>query len=286
MRTFLRESAGIYRHSNLIFVCGGNDETHLRQIFREYVKSNNANYKIIFPEFAVKSPLNAAAAQDIDLSEFERLMASLSLCVVLFPEGPGSYAELGLFSAWKDVAEKVLVIADASKQGRDSFMLSGPIRKIDSLSTFRPTIWLDYDSPNLSMIIQRINERRNAHVYQKHLNREDYSDFSEFEQLAIILWIIDTIRLVDLTTIVFLVRSLIGNSNQNFIESVLAVLIGSKELFVSDQRNLIGVSEEYAPIILPNPKEDNKYIELKQEIITFYMRKHPEFYGFLAEAYS
>lgn len=62
-----------------------------------------------------------------ELVSFENDIAALSDLVVLFPEGPGSFAELGAFTAYPSITEKLLVVIQAKYINKSSFIFKGPI---------------------------------------------------------------------------------------------------------------------------------------------------------------
>jgi len=63
---------------------------------------------------------------------FERDIAQLSELVLLFSEAPGSFAELGSFSAYPEILEKLLVVIQAKYLQKSSFILKGPISHLRS----------------------------------------------------------------------------------------------------------------------------------------------------------
>lgn len=69
-----------------------------------------------------------------ELVSFERNIAQLSDLVLLFSESPGSFAELGVFASYRDIAEKTLVVIQQKYLGKDSFIAKGPIAYFTSIS--------------------------------------------------------------------------------------------------------------------------------------------------------
>ena len=62
-----------------------------------------------------------------DLVEFERDIAQISDMVLLFSESPGSFTELGSFSSYKEIYEKLLVVVQSKYLTKSSFILKGPV---------------------------------------------------------------------------------------------------------------------------------------------------------------
>lgn len=69
-----------------------------------------------------------------ELVTFENDLASLSDLVVLFPESPGSFAELGAFTTQVGIVEKLLVVMQLKYQNESSFLLKGPLAYLRNTS--------------------------------------------------------------------------------------------------------------------------------------------------------
>jgi hypothetical protein len=65
-----------------------------------------------------------------DLVLFERDIAQISELVLLFSEGPGSFAELGAFSLIEEIREKLLVVIQRKYIARSSFISKGPVASL------------------------------------------------------------------------------------------------------------------------------------------------------------
>jgi hypothetical protein len=65
-----------------------------------------------------------------DLVDFERDIAQVCELVLLFSEGPGSFAELGSFSSFDEIFEKLLVVIQSKFLTRPSFITKGPVASL------------------------------------------------------------------------------------------------------------------------------------------------------------
>jgi hypothetical protein len=65
-----------------------------------------------------------------DLLAFERDLGYLTDAVIVFLEGPGSFAELGAFSQIDSLASKLIVVIASEHHQDDSFISLGPIRQL------------------------------------------------------------------------------------------------------------------------------------------------------------
>ena len=165
----LYRAKGIYasRDRRIIFVCGGPTSGRgatktMRSRFIRYAQKNLKNYRIFVAEAAYKDYVNQPANDFFNVAEFEELIASVSDCIVLFPESPGSFAEAGFFAKSIEIRKKVLLVNDLQLQSTDSFVNIGPVDLFNTLSKFKPALQLNYSSRTpigFRHIRQRIESR-------------------------------------------------------------------------------------------------------------------------------
>lgn len=106
------------------FVCGASGplaydgQPSLRAAFLEFLKNNSSiAIQPIVAEIALEEIAKEPDEPNENLSDFERLIAKSVDSVLIFPESPGSFAELGLFSAVDELAIKTLVASRNEHQG-------------------------------------------------------------------------------------------------------------------------------------------------------------------------
>jgi hypothetical protein len=85
-------------------------------------------------------------APEANALEMEDQLAALADAVIVIVESPGTFAELGAFALSEPLRSKLLPILDIKFRGDHSFLETGPVRWIDKLSKFRPSIWTRQDS--------------------------------------------------------------------------------------------------------------------------------------------
>jgi hypothetical protein len=84
-----------------------------------------------------------------DLVEFERYLAALASCVVIFLESPGAIAELGSFSVLPDLRDKVMVVGEqAHAEPPLSFIQLGPIASLRARNPGSVQIYPWHESVN------------------------------------------------------------------------------------------------------------------------------------------
>ncbi|TQI81620.1 hypothetical protein FHU10_3452 [Serratia fonticola] len=114
-----------------IFLCGKDksDKKSLRYKFSVFL-SQEKNITLTYPEDLFEDLLEGQGRNSL-LSLETQLADSVDL-IVLIPESPGSFAELGAFSMDKNLAEKMLVMRLGEYKSGKSFINHGPIRLVRS----------------------------------------------------------------------------------------------------------------------------------------------------------
>ena len=145
--------------------------------------------------------------------------------IVLFPESPGSFAELGYFAKTPKLARKSLVISDYAFQGQDSFIVLGPIHLIDAVSIYKPSIQLVYgEEADFTHIRARLDQRTRR-------NRKSFKGgkrtLDEREYFFVVLELIRIFRVVTIEGIEYVVRSIFGHASIRTIKHVVAILVGT-----------------------------------------------------------
>lgn len=225
----LRTSYNVRRSSNIVFVCGGNDDAHMRMLFRAYCVNNLPDFEIFHPEYAMENIFSIEPDEPFDITDFEQLISELSHAIVIFPEGAGSFAETGYFSAIKQIAKRCILVLN-SKYIKDSFISLGPAKKISESSIFHPLVKIDYDNPNFDEISERIR-RINKYVYKKNLSFEEFKDLSPFELSCIIHEIVNILTIATIDDVLFTFKLIFKNRHSApKVRKLVSILIGAKYL--------------------------------------------------------
>jgi hypothetical protein len=122
---------------DLIFLCGGpiadvsDGASSVRDSFIRYVWNEKSK---VADKFRTAEEITDWFHEEgySDLILFERHIAQLSTVVILFLEGPGAIAELGVFSQIDEIAEKLLVFVRELHYENTSFIRLGPIKYLES----------------------------------------------------------------------------------------------------------------------------------------------------------
>ena len=224
---FLKTGLAVQRTSKIIFVCGGNGDEHLRMCFREYCKDNLPGYDIFLPESAMETIFSDGLEEPFDLTDFEELVGELSYAIVVFPEGAGSYAETGYFSAFEKLARKCILVLDFNQQEGNSFISLGPAKKISECSQFHPNLYLDYLRPNFDSIAEKVRTGQ-SRTNKKSLSLEKFSDLSPYEIAAALHAIVTLCTIATSADIIYLITAIFKNRfSSKKVRRLLPLLVGS-----------------------------------------------------------
>lgn len=284
MIQFVRTSYLIARQSNVVFVCGGNDAANMRQRFRTYFESNLSEFEFFEPEFAMSNYFSDVDVEPFDIADFEESVGNLSHSIVLFPEGPGSFAEAGYFSAVPTLAAKTILAMDASRQRSDSFISLGPAKKIQETSRFHPNIQIDYANPDFGLIAERIR-RYPLNRRKKSFNVNKFTAMSEFELFALIREIVSLMTIATLDDIQFILRGIFsGIVATSKIKQITSILVGSGQLFEVGEFGHFSVKSNLSPILEIRDGATEAKEELLLTLASMYPDAEPEFMPLISDA--
>jgi hypothetical protein len=112
-----------------VFLCGA-DINQKDKIRYKIAKALNQEYwyDIIYPEDIFDELLYSSKTKD--LLSLEGLLADSVDAIVLIPESPGSFAELGAFANDEKLRKKLICIVDEAYKKDKSFINQGPLRLV------------------------------------------------------------------------------------------------------------------------------------------------------------
>lgn len=147
---------------NTVFLCGAdvNDPNTTRAkmaaLFEKYPK-----YELLYPEDLFDDLLSGQGQHS--LLSLENILAESVDAIILVPESPGSFAELGAFSNNEMLAKKMLVIANRKYKKQKSFINYGPFRLIRDSKTGK-VMNINYSDLTNSNEMHKIYRNINTHV--------------------------------------------------------------------------------------------------------------------------
>ena len=227
-QSFRAQDTYIQRDSNIVFVCGGPMvKPYMRPQFYEYAKTELPHLRIFLAEAAQKDYVRHVEPAFHNVAEFEDIIAEVSTCVILFPESPGSFAELGYFAKNKKLRKKLLVVNNADLQGQDSFIDLGPIKLIDTHSRFYPTIQLAYPNvPNFGLVKERLDNRITSHNRER-FTAQKYSELSIQQKFYSVFEIIKLFQAITDEGVEYAFRSIWRNANRTELHQLISILVAS-----------------------------------------------------------
>ncbi|HEY1648921.1 MAG TPA: retron St85 family effector protein [Terracidiphilus sp.] len=194
----LSENFYIHRLRRIVFVCGGEIDpakANLRSDFVIWAQKNiESDALILLSETAYRAATEIGKSF-INIAIFEELLASISDCVLIFPESAGSYSEVGIFAVTDSIRNKTLIANDSSHEKNDSFLNLGPIHAINTVSLFTPSV--DFDSsrgadPSFAeRIWKRVKDRTKKFEVSRRPDIIHFVDMSPVDRIAIVSWILN-----------------------------------------------------------------------------------------------
>ena len=141
-----------YNFKTTIFLCGAriDNKDKIRYKIAEKLQSYKYSfrYDIIYPEGIFDELLHSAKTKD--LLSLESLLADSVDSIVLIPESPGSFAELGSFANDSKLREKIICLIDKKYRKDKSFINKGPIKLIKETNKFA-VIYIDPNNIDKAM---------------------------------------------------------------------------------------------------------------------------------------
>ncbi|TVR07464.1 MAG: hypothetical protein EA401_14855 [Planctomycetota bacterium] len=191
------------RFPSMLFLCGKNGRT-ARSAVINHITSENLNILPIIADDIWNSRL---AHLHINALEMETTIARLSDCLLLFAESPGSWAELGAFSAIQSLSGKVVAPSDIKYILDESFINSGPMLWLSSTSTnggLHPRFSREADFTDCSCVIDAVEDLlghldsiSREHIISGEFNNPDDIKFL-FVGMIIVIYIFAPLPLKDL----------------------------------------------------------------------------------------
>lgn len=209
--------------SHFIFICGGTKRTSFRSRFLTYLKNKKVDLNIFRAEDAVDNLLTHNVPEFVNLAEFEDLIGSIFDCILIFPESPGSIAELGFFANSIVLQKKILVANDIDLQG-DSFINLGPVALVESRSVYRPTVYLDSKNPDFDKVLQPLLRYRDKRKYRDGFSYGKYKDLSIRGKYAVVFQLIRIFNGIDLEGLIRCLQFIFGGADENEVRRFLSIL--------------------------------------------------------------
>lgn len=211
---------------HIVFVCGGktSDERTFRSQFLKLAK-DVAHIVPLLSEQTYNQPIFDEPFRFVNLQIFERVIAAVSGCVLVFPESPGSFAEIGYFSHDPSIRRKILVANDHQE---GSFLTYGPLAAISRDTDFEKVVLSD-KTPMFEQVVERLSllkSRTNrSKVEIGRFNKLDYD-----EQLIVVAAILRLLLAADMKWLITAIRFIFKEAKEDEIKYLISILVALGEI--------------------------------------------------------
>lgn len=243
---FSRGDLHFSQNVHLSFVCGAGGDTlptggpSLRSLYIAHtLERQMTGIVCVRAETATTELLRQLEERErTNLAHFEKLIAETVDSILIFPESPGSFAELGFFSAFESISKKTLVAVREEFQD-NSFISLGPIHYISSVSGFKPTpiaIGLDYTA-GFDRISNRLVRPDRVRPYRERFEKKaEWKEHSTRHQLALLDEIIEVTGALTEPDLKSVISDVFGKYDISLVRMLLSLLVAMNRI----KRNING----------------------------------------------
>ena len=269
--------------AHLSFVCGaadpkGGEPPKFRRQFLDWADKNQRNLVCVRAENAATDLLREVAERHAtpNLAKFEDAIAHIVDSLLIFPESPGSFAELGFFSANDEMCKKILVAVLAEHQG-NSFIMLGPIRNIGTKSSFAPIPMVlsePYDSAFQQIADRLLGEGKATRNYRTRFSLKPWKDYGDREKLEILDCIFDILGICTEADVFDFIHKRFGNFDASGVRLLIAMLAALGRIVRNDDADIIRLASAFPPNFIEGA--DDELTELRAKWNDGYRTHLPE----------
>lgn len=158
-----------------VFICGAdiNDKKTARYkltlLLKERIKKAYNKLEFIYPEDIFEELLYSDFSED--LLSLETLLAESVDVVLILPESPGSFAELGSFASLPVLREKLICIINKRFIKQRSFINQGPLKLVKKENRSN-IIFVDYQNiePDIDRILKQVRKFHKRYDENREIN--------------------------------------------------------------------------------------------------------------------
>lgn len=183
-----------------IFLCGAdknNSKTGRSKM--DFILSKYARHEILYPEDLFDDLL--AGQGKYSLLSLENILADSVDVILLFPESPGSFAELGAFSNNERLAKKLICISQKKYKSEKSFINYGPYRLIRNSKSGK-VLHINYAELSEEETAKKIYRKVNSHISaikKLHPVEKNETNILEAENFILpCIYLVSSVELLDL----------------------------------------------------------------------------------------
>lgn len=229
-----------------VFLCGADiTDSNTGRSKMARIFGLHSKYELLYPE-DIFDDLLAGPGQH-SLLHLENVLADCVDVIVLFPESPGSFAEIGAFSNNAKLASKLIVISNKKYKGNKSFINYGPYRLIKDSKTGKVfhVNYKDLDDVDLGKKLYRTINESITKIKKTHPVQKDVANILEAEHFVLpCIYLIDNTNFHTLTKLI----EFATNQNSKLCEIVIKSSLGrlATKRFISRTPDGYSVTSEGA----------------------------------------
>jgi len=269
-------------HKHFSFVCGAqgerltNKKRTLRSEFRDFLELNKKRYQIlpIFAEAAIEEIVRDKVGTFLNLGNFEHVIAEVVDSIVIFPESPGSFAELGYFAAILTPRKKTLVVNRAEHQGQ-SFINFGPLPQFSKDSIYQPIpIVLGANlTRGFKQVAERLTYQTSDVAYRKRFDSHPFNDLTPKSQLVVLFEIIRLFGFVTELNLLATIKHIFAAYDVDRVRRLLAILIAMEFVTRTRYGDYLVSAKSTA---LFEYERSAVFDSLKARVVNLYQKYDPE----------
>ncbi|WP_448702527.1 retron St85 family effector protein [Mucilaginibacter sp. AW1-3] len=211
-----------------IFLCGAdiNRKDKIRFKISEALTDwwNSYQYDLVFPEDIFDEILYNSKGKD--LLSLENLLAESIDVILLIPESPGSYAELGAFANDEKLRSKMICLVDEQYKKDKSFINQGPLKLVKKANK-EGIIFIDPNNVTKHIKDIQASIRKIKKISTKSTSKINLLQLDHFLLPSIYL-----LEPIGKDNLVSFVESVINDSKSAFQVTTTALTIMTKKKFV------------------------------------------------------
>ena len=280
----------IREHLDIIFVFGRNTESHEiqsgRTTFLDFVKTKTKTpFKFITIE-TLYSDLKENAfktkgvqSEKIHLAQLELEAIKNAFSILIFPESPGSFAELGFFSANKETRQKIVVSNNLNYYSSKSYVNS-LIELIHEKRDIKPLLFVsensgEYFDKYIDSLIEDYEDYKNE-VYSKFIAK----NYSNMYPLSLIYEMVKLFPYLTYSEFSYLIKYTFNHLNleipnlEDYLKSMISLLVISnliKRTLKNEKKVFIVVDESFS--CFKFQLDETKYMEILKHQLEIRNRK-------------
>ena len=265
-----------------IFLCGGSgkEEEKFRRKVGEKIcgtsKLSNYKYSVYYPEDMFIELI--LGHQKKDLLSLENLLANSANVVVILLQSPGTFTELGAFTNYKELSNKLIVIIDPKFVRKKSFINLGPDIFLRT-KTKSKVLFIPMDNSNFDKLVERITDTARDIAKHSFPKRDLTNPIFAFRFYLALIYIFEPIPKNAILTISRLLATDKERNIDTVTEIVINGLINERRVSLSS-KNLSTTSKGADDLIYGNNTKKRAHLvsvfltELRLEALNLIYRKN------------